>query len=105
MRSKRIVPTSITLGCMVETLVQYREPDAALALLREARGDEQMRTLVNAVVVCSVVKGFSHQRRFNSAWEVYQEMSQAGVELSQAVYNAMFDACARCGEMWRAQDL
>lgn len=105
MTSRNVVPTSITIGCMVEALVSNGETDAGYDLVRELLGDEATRPLVNAVIYCSVLKGFSHLRRFDRVWEVYKEMRAEKVQFSIVTYNALIDACARSRELSMAETL
>jgi len=101
MRKRNIQPTSITLGCAVETLASNQYPDLAHQLIQEVLADADTRQLVNAVNYCSVLKGFSHQKRFDRVWAVYKEMIAQGLEsqFSSVTYNTLIDACSRCGEV------
>lgn len=107
MRSRGISPTSITLGCTVEALASNGDPEAAHALTHEMLADEHTRPLVNAVIYCSVLKGFSHQKRFDRVWTVYEEMIAGRFQgqFTSVTYNTLMDACARCGEISRAPKL
>lgn len=99
MRSRHVVPTSITLGCMVEALVMNDDPDAGYDLIQDMLSDRQCRTTVNAVIYCSVLKGLAHQKRMETLWPIYQEMLQRQMDFSIITYNTLVDACARCGHM------
>jgi len=99
MRSRQIIPTSITLGCMVEALVMNDDPDAGYKLIQEMLADRQCRCTVNAVIYCSVLKGLSHQKRMETLWPIYQEMLEKRMDFSIITYNTLVDACARCGHM------
>jgi len=105
MRTRRLVPTSISIGCMVEALVSSGDPDAGYELIHEMLSDDQTRTQVNAVIYCSVLKGFCHQKRFDRVWDVHRELLAEKLEFSVVTYNALVDACARNGEMHRATPL
>jgi pentatricopeptide repeat protein len=105
MKAKNILPTSVTLGCMVEALVSNGSPEVAHGLIREALSNPATRSLVNAVIYCSVLKGLSHQKKIDRVWEIYQELLQEQLPLTVATFNAMVDSCARCGEMARAPGL
>jgi len=105
MRSRKIIPTSITIGCMVEAVVTNGDPEAAFALIHDMAADEKLKPLLNAIIYCSVLKGFTHQKSFDRVWVVYQEMLQAKLQFSIVTYNALIDACARAGEMARVQTL
>jgi len=99
MRSRLIKPTSITLGCMVEALVNNGDTEGAFELMHEMQQDEQCRDTVNSVIYCSVLKGFARQRKLERVWDVYQEMSAKHIEMSLITFNTIIDACARSGQM------
>jgi len=107
MVTNKIIPTSITLGCMVEALVSHGDPESGHQLLKQAQSNSATKGLVNAVIYCSVLKGFSHQRRFAKAWEVYEEMLAANLQgqFTSVTYNTLIDVCARNGEIARAGSL
>lgn len=105
MRMRHIVPTSITIGCMVEALASNGDTESAYELIHEMLGDSETSALVNAVIYCSVLKGFSHQRQFDRVWMVYQEMLTEGLPVSLAAFNALIDACARSCDMARVPQL
>mmetsp|Transcript_71865 Transcript_71865/g.199435 ORF Transcript_71865/g.199435 Transcript_71865/m.199435 type:complete len:652 (+) Transcript_71865:129-2084(+) len=105
LQARQIPPTSITLGCMTEALASNDDPEGGYQLIHELGADPQTRPLVNAVTYCSVLKGFSHQKRFDRVWSIYQEMMQEGMQLTIVTYNTLLDACARCNEMGRVSKL
>lgn len=94
-----IAPSSITLGCMVEALVVNGEPEAGYDLVQSVRCDPLFTTEVNAIVYCSILKGFSHKKAFDRVWMLYKEMLEQKVTFSIVTYNALVDACARCQQM------
>jgi len=98
LRTRHVELTSLLVGCMVEGLVQNAGPDDGHELIREIIGDPNTRALVNAVIYGSVIKGFSHQKRFDKVWAVYTEAVRENVTLTIATYNCLMDACARCNE-------
>jgi len=99
MRSRHIKPTSITLGCMVEAVVSNGDTEGAFELIHQMQDDEQCRTALNSVIYCSVLKGFTREKKIDRVWSVYEEMEKTQVDLSVVTYNTMIDACARCGRM------
>jgi len=105
MRTRQIVPTAVTVGCMVEAVVSNGDTEGGYELIQELLKDEKCKGLVNAVVYCSVLKGFSHQKKFGRFWDVYQEMLVQKVQFSIVTFNTMVDACSRCGEMSRISEL
>jgi len=101
MRRSHIQPTSITLGCMVEALTSNGETDASYELLQEMLSDPACKPVVNAVIYGTVLKGFSHTKRFDRVWSIYQEMLELKLQFSIVTFNTVLDACARSGEMTR----
>jgi len=105
MRSLSVIPTSTTIGCMVEALASNGNPEAAHRLVQELSGEEQTRPLLNATIYGSILKGFSHQKHFAKVWSVYKEVLAIGLEISLATCNTLLDACARSGELERIPTL
>jgi pentatricopeptide repeat protein len=101
MRKNRITPTSVTLGCMVEALTSNGETDASYELLHEMLSDPACKPMVNAVIYGTVLKGFSHAKKFDRVWSIYQEMLQHNLQFSIVTFNTVLDACARSGDMTR----
>merc|ERR1740121_745953 len=105
MKAKRIAPSCITLGCMVEAVTNNGEPETGLSLIHEMLAEESTRSLVNAVIYCSVLKGFCHRKRYDRVWAVHEEMRKYKMQYSIVTYNALVDACARSSEMSRVPGL
>merc|ERR1719231_1800829 len=99
MRSRHIKPTSITIGCMVEAVVNNGDAEGAYELIHQMQDDEQCCEAVNSVIYCSVLKGFAREKKLQRVWEVYEEMVLRRVEISVVSFNTILDACARCGRM------
>jgi len=99
MRSRHIKPTSITMGCMVEAIVNNGDTEGAYDLIHQMQEDEQCRDVLNSIIYCSVLKGFTREKKIDRVWEVYKEMKEMGAELSIVTYNTLIDASARCGRM------
>jgi len=99
MRSRHIKPTSITLGCMVEAIVSNGDTEGAFDLIHQMQDDEQCKGALNSVIYCSVLKGFTREKKLDRVRAVYEEMSERGVDLSIVTFNTLIDACARCGRM------
>lgn len=105
MRTRQIRPTSVTLGCMVEAVVNNGDPEGAYDLVHEMHGDPRCREALNAVIYCSVMKGFARDKKVARAFTVYEEMRNMNIELSIVTFNTLIDACARCACMERVPDL
>jgi len=105
MRTRHITPTSITIGCMVEAVVSNGDPEGGYELIKQIQDDDQCRDQVNAVIYCSVLKGFAHEKKMERAWNVWYDMLECKVMPSITTYNALIDACARNGGMDRVPQL
>eukprot|EP00928_Gymnodinium_smaydae_P052803 TRINITY_DN36964_c0_g1_i1.p1 TRINITY_DN36964_c0_g1~~TRINITY_DN36964_c0_g1_i1.p1 ORF type:complete len:661 (+),score=174.99 TRINITY_DN36964_c0_g1_i1:89-2071(+) len=104
-RSRDLELSSITIGCMVEALATNGDTEGGHALIRELLAQPETRTFVNAVIYCSVLKGFSHAKQFDRVWAIYDEMTREGMQLTIVTYNTLVDACARCGTMAKIPQL
>merc|ERR1719161_516536 len=82
MRNRHITPTSITVGCMVEAVVNNGDTEGAYELVHQMQGDRHSKIAVNAVIYCSLLKGFAREKKLERAWCVYQEMKKLNMELS-----------------------
>jgi len=105
MRSRHVKPTSITIGCMVEAVVSNGDIDGGYELIQDLFKDDQCRGQVNAVIYCSVLKGYARSRRMDSVWSVWNEMLSRNIEPSIVTFNAMIDACARNAQMEAVPEL
>jgi len=99
LRSQHIKPTSITLGCMIEAMVNNSCTEEAYELIQQLRTDPQCEDAVNPVVYCTLLKGFTREKKLQRALAVYQEMDDTDVEMSLVTFNTVIDACARVGHM------
>jgi pentatricopeptide repeat protein len=105
MRTRHISPTSITIGCMVEAVVSNGDSEGGYELIKQMQEDDQCRDQVNAVIYCSVIKGFAHEKKMERVWSVWNDMLQSKVTPSITTYNALIDGCARNGGMDRVPQL
>jgi|Transcript_47469 pentatricopeptide repeat protein len=105
MRKRHILPASVTLGCMVEALNTNGDVDASYKLISEMLSIPSCKPLVNSVIYGSVLKGLSHQKRFERVWSVYQEMLNHKLSLSIITFNTLLDACARSQDLHRVPSL
>merc|ERR1719443_2567380 len=99
MRSRHIRPTSITIGGMVEAVVNNGDTEGAYELIHQMYDDDQCRESLNSVIYCSVLKGFAREKKLERVWQVYEEMSRKRLDVSIVTFNPVIDACARCGRM------
>lgn len=99
MRAKGLCLSSITIGCMVEAMVSNGDVDGGHELIMSLLRDEGSRDQINSVIFGSVLKGYSHAKRIDTMWSVFQEMTSHGIQPSAITYNLLVDACARNGQM------
>jgi pentatricopeptide repeat protein len=105
MRRRHVTPTSITLGCVIDALVNNGFPDEALSLVREIKADESCRDILNTVIYSTLLKGFAQARQPGRVQDVFEEMKEMGIACNTVSYNTMLDANARTGKMDRADEL
>ncbi|CAE7432375.1 unnamed protein product [Symbiodinium natans] len=105
MRTRHIKPTSITVGCMIEAVVSNGDPDGAWHLIQELGEDPHCKGILNAVIYCSVLKGFTREKNAGKVWSVYEEMQRRNIDLSVVTYNTLLDCCARCCRMDGVPDI
>merc|ERR1719428_1097612 len=105
MRRRHVTPTSITLGCVIDALVNNGFPDEALSLVREIREDETCKDILNTVIYSTLLKGFAQARQPGRVQDVFEEMKEMGIACNTVSYNTMLDANARTGKMDRADEL
>merc|ERR1740130_90455 len=84
---------------MVEAIVNNGDTEGAYDLIQQVRDDEQCCDVINSIIYCSVLKGFTREKKIDRVWAVYEEMKEMNAELSVITYNTLIDACARCGRM------
>jgi len=90
---------------MVEAIVSNGDPEGAYDLIKQMQEDDLCRDQVNAVIYCSVLKGFAHEKKMERVWSIWQDMLECKVVPSITTYNALLDACARNGGMDRVPQL
>lgn len=100
MHEKGISPSSVTLGCMVEALVNCSSVEEAAKLVREtaSNGDS---SILNTVIYSSIIKGFAQAKQAEKCFCTLEEMEAQGIPGNTITYNTLLDACAKCGTMSR----
>ncbi|CAK8989795.1 unnamed protein product [Durusdinium trenchii] len=100
MYEKGISPSSVTLGCMVEALVNCSAVEEAAKLVREtaANGDS---SILNTVIYSSIIKGFAQAKQAEKCFNTLEEMEAQGIPGNTITYNTLLDACAKCSAMAR----
>jgi len=105
MTSRKVTPTAITLGCMVEALVMNHSYDQAWQLVQNFAADENLKPLLNTVIYSTILKGFAMSRRPDRLVALYEEMRESGIACNTITYNTMLNAFAQCGDMHRVPQL
>merc|ERR1719473_2268858 len=105
MRRRHVTPTSITLGCVIDALVNNSLPDEAFELVREIREESEFADILNTVIYSTLLKGFAQSRQPQRVQDVFEQMKDMGIACNTVSYNTMLDANARTGRMDRADEL
>jgi len=104
MEARGVMPTEITVGCMVEALVVNGQADEALDLVHKLQEDSK-HGCMNTVIYSTLMKGFAYKKKVEQVFAVYEEMQKQDVQCNTITYNTMLDACAKSGAMDRAPAL
>jgi len=92
---RSLVPTQITLGCMLDALVTNHLVDDASKLF----DDWKDVVKPNAVLYSTLAKGFSRARQPARAMALWKEMCTSGIQINTVACNSIIDAQVRCGKM------
>jgi len=99
MHTRRVQPTAITLGCMMEALVVNCCAEEAWQLLHDIWEDPCQRHLVNTVTYTTLLKGFAKYP--DKVVALYGEMRARGVECNTITYNTLLNTFAQSRAMHR----
>jgi len=100
-----VQPTSVTLGCMVESLVSNGRPGEAWQLVQKMWDATSTRPLVNTVVYSSILKGFAQGKETDNVMSVYDEMKGHDIQANTITFNTILNAFAQGGAMHRVPEL
>jgi pentatricopeptide repeat protein len=98
---RSVLPTAVTLGCMIEALVSNGCTVDAWHLVGEMWRDEATQPFVNTVTYSTIIKGFAHAKDVDKVVSVYEEMKRHGLQPNNITYNTMLNAFAQSGAMQR----
>jgi len=93
------VPTSVTLGCMVEALVANGCAFDAWQLTQKMWSVKESKPLVNTVIYSSILKGFAHNKENDQVLAVYKDMRAIGIQPNVITYNTILNSFAQGGAM------
>lgn len=105
MIKNQVLPSNITLGCMVESLVSNSCTEDAVKLVHDMRKSKITRPLVDVVVYASIMKGLAYERKASQVMSMYDSMMSDGITGSVIMYNIIFNALAEKGAMNRVPAL
>lgn len=105
MISHNVLPTSVTLGCMVEALVNNGLAADAWQLASKMWNDQRTKPCVNTVIYSSILKGFASSKETDKLMAVYEEMRARQVQPNTITFNTIFNAFAQNGQMHRVPTL
>jgi pentatricopeptide repeat protein len=105
MAKRKVQPTAITLGCMVEALVANRCTSEAWKLVQDLRDDATTGSLVNTVIYTTILKGFANNKETNKVMDLYTDMKSQGMQPNTITYNTILNAFAQGGHMDRVPAL
>lgn len=105
MTAHRVLPTSVTLGCMVEVLVANGCTNDAWKLTQKLWNDESTQSLVNTVIYSSILKGFANAQDTEKVMALYEDMKMRKTQPNTITFNTILNAFAKGGTMHRVTTL
>jgi len=96
-----IQPNDVTLGCMIDALVEAQRIEDALALFQ----DWKLKVTCDTIIYSTLIKGFASIGDADRAMALFQDMRTNGVQLNHIVFTALINAHAKNGLMKRAEQL
>jgi pentatricopeptide repeat protein len=105
MISHNVIPTSVTMGCMVEALVANGCTDDAWKLTQTVRSDASTKDVVNTVIYSSILKGFANAQQTDKVMALYEDMRSQDIQPNTITFNTILNAFAKNGAMHRVPAL
>jgi len=100
-QERGILPIDVTLGCMIDALVEAQQVEEALALFQEWK----TRVKCDTIIYSTLIKGFSNLGDPERAMALYRDMRENNVQMNHIVYTALINAHTRNGLMTKAEAL
>lgn len=112
MRENKLVPNSVTYGCLIDACVKNNQIERALEVYRFMKHD---KVTANTIICTTLIKGFSKAFRLEDALEMFETMryNQDGpddgnfefLKPNNVTYNSIIDCCIRCNNLPKAQEI
>ena len=94
MKTKGLVPNSVTYGCLVDACVKGNMVDRALEVFDMMKRD---KVPANTIIYTTIIKGFSKTKRLTEALDLFSSMrSRENIKPNNVTYNSILDCCIRC---------
>jgi len=100
-KERGILPIDVTLGCMIDALVEAQRVEEALALFQEWK----TKVKCDTIIYSTLIKGFSNLGDPERAMALYRDMKENNVLMNHIVYTALINAHTRNGLMAKAEAL
>jgi pentatricopeptide repeat protein len=88
-------PNDVTLGCMLDALVNNVKVEEAVSLLNKWKASIPPTT----EMYCTLIRGFANDKQPQRALDMWKEMNSRKLPLNTVVFNALIDAQAQVGAM------
>jgi len=100
-QDRGIVPTEVTLSCMLDAVVSAGQVEDAVQLF----GKWRQQVPLNTVIFSNLIKGFAAKGDSQRAMEMYREVKAEGLRMNLVAYSTLIDAQAKAGNTAQAQEL
>lgn len=107
MKRLKLVPNSITYGCLLDACVKNNDTKRAHSVFECMQRDE---VPLNTVIYTTMIKAYSKEWQLDKALKLYQQMCEEMVENpsvapNTVTYNSLIDICVRCFNMPQAYQI
>jgi len=99
--SRGLLPNDVTLGCMIDALVEAQKIEDALALFQ----DFKTKITCDTIIYSTLIKGFASTGDADRAMALYGDMKTNGIQMNHIAFTTLINAHAKNGLMKRAEQL
>lgn len=105
MEARKVSLTAVTLGCMIEALVQNGKCADAWDLVESLWEDSEKRTLINTVTYSTLMKGFAMAKQPDHVQRLYKTMRDRNLPVNAVAYNTVLNALVRCDMIHKVPEI
>eukprot|EP01017_Pseudomicrothorax_dubius_P044136 TRINITY_DN7436_c0_g1_i1.p1 TRINITY_DN7436_c0_g1~~TRINITY_DN7436_c0_g1_i1.p1 ORF type:complete len:1144 (+),score=400.14 TRINITY_DN7436_c0_g1_i1:97-3528(+) len=102
-KAKGLAINEVTYGCLLDACVKNDRIDLALNVVDKMKVD---RITLNTILYTTLIKGFAKAGMLNEALNIFALMKESPKTAPNVItYNCILDACVKCENLPRAQEI